>query len=108
MYPIVKNEVFEATRGQIANDMSLCNFCTLCEKHCPTGAIMVNREEKTWTIDFLSCITCNYCLEGCAKKSLSMEYAYTNPVSSAEKANTVITLQRPVSAEKSKQDFSKY
>lgn len=92
MYPIIKNEFFEGTKGQIVNDMELCNFCTLCEKRCPTDAIKVDRPGKTWSINPLQCITCNYCVEGCAKKSLSMAKNYTSPVSCNEKASVVMTL----------------
>lgn len=93
MYPVVKQPYDQSSRGHIINDMMLCNFCTLCEKRCPTGAIKVKRNEKTWIIDPLQCITCQHCIDGCAQKSLSMRNEYTAPVGAGEKKLAVLTLK---------------
>jgi ech hydrogenase subunit F len=42
----------------------------------------VDRPGKTWTIDRLRCIQCNFCVEVCPKKCLSMENQYTAPMTS--------------------------
>jgi formate hydrogenlyase subunit 6/NADH:ubiquinone oxidoreductase subunit I len=82
MYPIVKTESFERTRGKVENDLEVCVYCGLCQKKCPTGAIAVERTEKAWTIDPLRCITCSYCVESCPKKCLKMDTHYTPPMAS--------------------------
>lgn len=72
MYPVVPKVYNPNTRGMITNNLEECNFCGLCQKRCPAGAIEVCRPDKTWTIDPLRCISCNFCVELCAKKSLGV------------------------------------
>ena len=81
-YPQQPREYPQRTRGHIAIDMDTCVFCGLCAKKCPTGAITVNRAEKTWSIERFGCIQCGACVESCNKKSLSMMQSYTEPDSS--------------------------
>jgi len=71
-YPAEVRPRFEGARGKIVFDLETCNFCTLCARRCPTLAITVSREERTWSIEHLNCIACNACVEVCAKKSLTM------------------------------------
>ena len=78
-YPRQPRSFPERTRGHIAVDVDTCIFCGLCSKKCPTGAITVNRDEKTWSIDRFGCIQCGYCVESCNKHSLSMLQDYTKP-----------------------------
>lgn len=82
MYPIIKNEFTEGTRGRVAVTIDDCIFCGMCQRKCPTGAIAVDKNEKTWDINPLSCITCSYCVEVCPKKCLTMENRYSEPVTS--------------------------
>jgi ech hydrogenase subunit F len=77
-YPFKKRDFFPRTRGHIRVEIEKCSMCTLCDKKCPTGAIKVAREEKTWSIDRLKCIQCNYCVEVCPKKCLYMENKYSD------------------------------
>lgn len=79
MYPIRKREFFERTRGHIGIDIDACIFCGMCGRKCPTGAIGVDRNSKTWDIERLQCIQCSCCVEVCPKKCLTMENAYTAP-----------------------------
>jgi len=78
-YPEQPREYPQRTRGHIENDVDACVFCGLCSKKCPTGAIQVNRGEKSWSIQRFSCIQCGYCVESCPKKCLSMHQSYTEP-----------------------------
>jgi len=78
-YPYVKRPPFAATRGSISNDMGRCTLCTLCQKRCPTDAITVKRQEKTWSIDRLRCTACRACVDPCPAKSLAMLPAWTDP-----------------------------
>ncbi|MCE5275715.1 MAG: 4Fe-4S dicluster domain-containing protein [Deltaproteobacteria bacterium] len=88
MYPSVVREIFPATRGHIAMDITTCIFCGICQKKCPTGAIKVDRANKTWEIERLACIACASCSDACPKQSLSMENTYTGPVTILEKPKT--------------------
>jgi len=78
-YPFQPRIYPERTRGHIAINIDTCVFCGLCSKKCPTGAITVNRAEKSWSIERFGCIQCGYCVESCNKKSLSMQQSYTQP-----------------------------
>ena len=86
MYPVVKKEYGPNTRGRIQNRIEECIYCGMCQRKCPTGAIEVNRAEKLWKIDPMRCITCNYCVEVCPKKTLSMHNEYTAPLTRSERA----------------------
>jgi formate hydrogenlyase subunit 6/NADH:ubiquinone oxidoreductase subunit I len=76
LYPFVKRQPYKNTRGQIKIDVNTCTFCTLCQKKCPTFAIVVNRAEKVWTIDRLKCIQCAACVDACPKDCLTMGNQY--------------------------------
>ena len=46
-YPEQPREYPERTRGHVEIDIDTCILCGLCSRKCPTGAITVNRAEKT-------------------------------------------------------------
>jgi ech hydrogenase subunit F len=81
LYPFVKREPYPNTRGHIVNDIKLCIFCSICQKKCPTGAITVKKQEKTWEIERMKCIQCGACVDVCPKKCLSMNQKYSAPSS---------------------------
>jgi len=78
-YPQVARVYPARTRGQIGIDIDACIFCGICSKKCPTGAITVNRAEKSWDIQPFGCIQCGCCVEFCPKKCLAMMQDYTQP-----------------------------
>jgi formate hydrogenlyase subunit 6/NADH:ubiquinone oxidoreductase subunit I len=78
-YPFAPRTYVARSRGSIAIDISVCIFCGMCSRKCPTSALGVSRTEKTWEINRLRCITCNYCVDVCPKKCLRMENTYTAP-----------------------------
>lgn len=71
LYPFEKREPFKDSRGQIAGcDMDKCIFCSMCQRKCPSDAIIVNKAEKSWEIDQFKCVICNACVEVCPKKCI--------------------------------------
>ena len=54
-------------------DKEVCVYCTLCAKKCPQEALVVDRKEKTWTLDQKKCISCGLCEKNCPKKCISMQ-----------------------------------
>lgn len=62
------------TSGKIKNDMSKCILCGLCARKCPSNAITVDRNEKTWSINRDECVQCGACIEACLKFH-SLSYA---------------------------------
>jgi formate hydrogenlyase subunit 6/NADH:ubiquinone oxidoreductase subunit I len=79
MYPVIPREYKERTRGHIEVDMNACILCGICMKKCPTDAITVNRDARTWSVQRMRCIQCSCCVEVCPKKCLINENAYTSP-----------------------------
>jgi ech hydrogenase subunit F len=76
-YPF-KPRVYPAnTRGHISIKLEDCIFCGMCQRKCVSQAITVTKEPKSWSIDPLRCVTCNYCVEVCPKKCLTMETQYS-------------------------------
>lgn len=78
-YPAEPKQFFERTRGHVDIAIDTCVFCGLCSKKCPTGAISVSREARTWEISRFDCIQCGYCVESCPKRCLSMAGQYPLP-----------------------------
>jgi ech hydrogenase subunit F len=79
LFPKVVREPFPNTRGHIVIDIAKCSSCTLCQRKCPAQAIIVQRAEKTWSIDRYRCIQCNACVETCPQKCLSMDVVAPEP-----------------------------
>lgn len=82
MYPAETRFQPEGLKGRVDNDMSACILCSICEKRCPTGAISVQKQEKTWSIDYFRCVQCGTCVRECPKHSLVMLPQYAPPASS--------------------------
>jgi formate hydrogenlyase subunit 6/NADH:ubiquinone oxidoreductase subunit I len=77
MYPIRPGKKTGLSRGHVVIDPSRCISCGMCMKKCPSEAICVEKEAKTWTIDRLRCVVCNSCVEVCPVKCLSMDLQYS-------------------------------
>lgn len=84
-YPFAPRQYYKNTRGKINIEIRQCIFCGICQKKCPTAAIKVDKEQKSWEIDRMRCIACGYCVEVCPKKCLSMHNQYTPAKSSKQK-----------------------
>ena len=79
-YPFVPKTYFANTRGRVAIAIEQCIFCGICQRKCPTSAIVVNKAEKKWTINRFACTACGNCIENCPKNCLANENHYTAPV----------------------------
>ena len=79
MYPVVPRTWYERTRGSIDIEEASCILCGICAKRCPTNAIAVSRDQRTWTIERMQCVQCGGCVEVCPKKCLLMNPLYTAP-----------------------------
>ncbi|NLT57318.1 MAG: 4Fe-4S binding protein [Actinomycetales bacterium] len=71
-YPTEVRPPVDGLRGSIRFDLEVCNFCGLCAKRCPTLALHVSREERTFAIEDLRCITCGVCIDACKQHGLVM------------------------------------
>lgn len=89
-YPDERWEMPERSRGIVVllSDKETgklnCTACLLCQKACPTAAIMINREkgeDKKWhitsfTVDNTICCFCGLCEEACNFSALKMATKY--------------------------------
>lgn len=91
-YPEVPKEYPERTRGHVEIDVEDCILCGMCMRSCPPGAIVVDRAEKTWSINRFDCIQCGYCAEKCPKKCLHLVPGYTEPQEA--KSTELITFEK--------------
>lgn len=78
-YPFEPAQFPERMRGHVEINTEECISCGLCMRSCPPGAIHVDREGGTWTIDRFDCVQCGSCVIACPKKCLSLVPGYTRP-----------------------------
>lgn len=78
-YPFVPCEYTPATRGRVVIDVDNCVLCGSCMRHCPSLAITVDRDKRTWSIQRMGCIQCADCVNNCPKNCLSMGNQYFEP-----------------------------
>ncbi len=78
-YPAQPRDYPERTRGSIRIDIDNCIFCGSCMRKCPSGAITVDRGERTWSIERMGCVQCENCVNSCPKKCLYTDVNYTEP-----------------------------
>lgn len=75
-YPFDKREPFSKARGRIDMEIDTCIFCGICSRKCPSNAIVVDRNNKSWEIDPFKCIICGECEDVCPKKCIRTEGQY--------------------------------
>ncbi len=51
-------------------DKNNCVYCNLCEKVCPTQAIVIDKNTQTTKLSNYDCIQCNKCNESCKKDAI--------------------------------------
>ena len=59
-------------RSHIVNNILKCIFCGQCQRNCTSGAITVDRANRTWRINLEACINCGTCIDNCPRKCLSL------------------------------------
>lgn len=47
-----------------------CILCGICSTNCPTGAISVDKEKRTWAVNTDLCMKCSLCISQCPKEAL--------------------------------------
>jgi len=73
-YPYVKRKLSPQIRGMITGiEPDVCIYCGICQKKCPSHAIVVDRPNKEWTIETFKCIICKECVLVCPKKCINMK-----------------------------------
>ena len=75
-YPKEYRGAIKNSRGHLVNEIDKCIFCGICSLKCPANALAVNKNPKSWTVDYYKCIVCGYCTEVCPKKCLHMDKDY--------------------------------
>lgn len=90
LYPVIKREPFERTRGRIYFDNTNCIYCGMCERRCPADAIHVDRQNTTWELNAFRCIVCGECVNSCPKKCIGM----TNERRSSSTDKKIITIKK--------------
>lgn len=98
-YPMVRRASFKDTRGHIGIDIDKCIFCGICSKKCPSNALSVDRNAKSWEIDPYKCIICNVCEEVCPKKCIINHESYNTSVLVKEKRKSIQQPKPPKEAE---------
>ena len=96
LYPAQPAKKTPLTRGHVTLDGSRCISCGTCQRRCPSQAILLNKEAKTWQIDRLRCVVCNSCVDTCPVKCLVMDTQYSSPVTVRGVEMITITYVKPV------------
>jgi ech hydrogenase subunit F len=78
-YPFVTRPSYPNTRGHVEITIEKCIFCGICQKRCPTQAIVVDRATRKWTINRFACTACGNCIDNCPKDCLANGNKYTAP-----------------------------
>ena len=91
LYPFEKREPFKDSRGQISGvEIDKCIFCGICQRKCPSDAIVVNKAEKSWEIDQFKCVVCNACADAWPKKCITTDAAHKTSQYSKDKLKIVM------------------
>lgn len=96
MYPLETKPAPAGLKGHIAIDQSLCILCGICQKTCPADAIVVEKKQRTWSLDPFRCVQCGSCVRACPKHCLEMLPQYSS-IATAQSC-TVVEVPDPKAA----------
>jgi NADH-quinone oxidoreductase subunit I len=103
-YPEERPVVPEGYRGIHALREDHCHVCQGCAKACPVACIIIESVGKgkdqlitKFQIDYSKCLFCDLCMQPCPTGSLHMTQTYD--LASLTRAECVLDLMRPKSAE---------
>jgi formate hydrogenlyase subunit 6/NADH:ubiquinone oxidoreductase subunit I len=74
-YPYVRPNIPKKFRGKLAFSAATCIGCHICERDCPSAAIVIRKvgdKKFECDVDLARCIYCGQCVDSCPKKSLAM------------------------------------
>jgi len=100
LYPLQAAKKTPISRGHVVFDGSTCISCGICLRRCPSQAIVLNKEAKSWQINRFRCVVCNSCVDTCPTKSLTMDTRYTAPAAVQGVETFTITYVKPARPEK--------
>lgn len=101
LYPFDKREPFKDARGHISGiEIEKCIFCGICQRKCPSDAIVVNKAEKSWEINQFKCVICGACTEVCPKKCILSEAGHKSSEYTKESLKVVQPVKEPEDAGK--------
>lgn len=52
-------------------DEKKCILCSICSSNCPTNALFVDKELRTWKIEADLCMSCGLCVSQCPRECIS-------------------------------------
>jgi formate hydrogenlyase subunit 6/NADH:ubiquinone oxidoreductase subunit I len=78
-YPAEERRMFPSARGRVESIIENCIFCGICQKRCPADCLVVDKAEKTWSLDPYQCIVCGVCVEVCPTKAIAMRTGFRKP-----------------------------
>ena len=84
LYPAEPAVIPRTERGRVVYDMGKCIFCGLCEKRCPTNAIIMDKQSKRQSVSRAKCIACGVCVESCPTDAIEMRPEYAPPATAPE------------------------
>ncbi len=88
-YPAEHRFVPKGLKGHIHITIEDCIMCGICMKRCPTGAILVEKQVDTWSIDRFRCVQCGSCVRECPQSCLEMKPTYA-PVAQKKSIDVVV------------------
>lgn len=93
-YPKERHDLPESFRGRVDWNKETCIFCMMCAINCPTNAITINKERKTWSINIGKCIVCGRCHDVCPTKPKSVFNSKKFELADEKKENFVLNFKK--------------
>jgi hydrogenase-4 component H len=91
-YPSQKPKIHPGFRGKHVWDPGKCIFCMKCMTNCPTGAIVINLKEKTYTVNLGKCIFCGMCQEVCPVPGKAIRLSEEYEMAATDRRGTTLRM----------------